>query len=90
MLCHNLQLDDELVKQAFRLAPVTSLSELVNFALQKLITTPPPRPLKVTEATGNPTLATNYRIQPVTLGAKLVNLDNIAEVLAIAEGEAYR
>lgn len=89
MLCHNLQLDDELVKQAFRLAPVTSLEELVNLALQKLIT-PPPRPLKVTEATGNPAIATNYRIQPVTLGAKLVNLDNIAEVLAIAEGEAYR
>lgn len=89
MLCHNLQLDDELVKQAFRLMPVTSLEELVNLALQQLIT-PPPRPLKVTEATGNPTLATNYRIQPVTLGAKLVNLDNIAEVLAIAEGEAYR
>jgi hypothetical protein len=89
MLCHNLQLDDELVKQALLLAPVKSLEELVNLALQKLIT-PPPRPFNLAESTRNLEIETDYRIQPVTLGAKLVSLDNIAEVLAIAEGESYK
>jgi hypothetical protein len=31
-----------------------------------------------------------YRTKPVRLGARLPNLDNTAEVLAVAEGEAYR
>ncbi|MBN2495065.1 MAG: hypothetical protein JXR96_10775 [Deltaproteobacteria bacterium] len=32
-----------------------------------------------------------YRIQPVSLGEpRLQNMDNIAEVIAVAEGERYR
>ena len=31
-----------------------------------------------------------YRIKPVHLGAKLPNLDNVAEILAATEGELYK
>jgi len=31
-----------------------------------------------------------YRIKPVSLGAKLPNLDNVAEILAATEGEMYK
>ena len=31
-----------------------------------------------------------YRIKPVHLGAKLPNLDNVAEILATTEGELYK
>jgi len=31
-----------------------------------------------------------YRIKPVHLGAKLSNLDNVAEVIAATEGELYK
>lgn len=31
-----------------------------------------------------------YRIKPVDLGASRMDLDNIAEVLAVAEGEDWR
>jgi len=30
-----------------------------------------------------------YRIKPVHLGAKLPNLDNVAEIIAATEGELY-
>ena len=33
---------------------------------------------------------TSYHTSPVRLGAKIPNLDNISEVLAISEGERYR
>ncbi len=31
-----------------------------------------------------------YRIKPVHLGAKLPNLDNVAEIIAATEGELYK
>jgi hypothetical protein len=31
-----------------------------------------------------------YRIKPVYLGAKLPNLDNVAEIIAATEGELYK
>lgn len=31
-----------------------------------------------------------YRLRPVRLGARLPDLDNVAEVLAAAEGESFR
>ncbi len=90
MLCQNLQLEDELVNQAVRLVSVNNLDELVNLALRKLVTSLQV-PLKSSvDLEAYREVETSYRIQPVTLGAKLPNLDNIHEVLAIAEGEAYR
>lgn len=39
----------------------------------------------------DPTPASRYRTQPVSLGAaRLPNLDNIADVLALTEGEEHR
>ena len=31
-----------------------------------------------------------YRLEAVALGPRLPNLDNIAEILVVAEGDAYR
>lgn len=31
-----------------------------------------------------------YRLEAVTLGPRLPNLDNISEILVVAEGDAYR
>jgi Ribbon-helix-helix protein, copG family len=59
----------------------TNLKSLVNEAIREYLTRRdrPPKTRK------------RYRIRPVSVGPSLVgNLDCVSEVLAIAEGEAYK
>jgi hypothetical protein len=59
----------------------TNLKSLVNEAIREYLTRRD-RPLKTRK---------RYRIRPVSVGPSLVgNLDCVSEVLAIAEGEAYK
>jgi hypothetical protein len=59
----------------------TSIRRLVNEAIREYLTRQerPPKARK------------RYRIRPVSVGPSLVgNLDCVSEILAIAEGEAYK
>jgi len=59
----------------------TSMRSLVNEAIREHLTRQE-RPPKVRK---------RYRIRPVSVGPSLVgNLDCVSEILAIAEGEAYK
>lgn len=78
-----LTLDDDVVALLKREQTRTRkpFKQLVNEALRASLTRPAPPKRR----------AAPYRIRPVSLGRCLVgSLDNVAEVLAIAEGEAYR
>jgi hypothetical protein len=78
-----LTLDDDVAKQLVQLQREgkRKFREIVNDALReglRQLQRPPKRRAK-------------YKIQPVALGpSKVGNLDNVAEALAVAEGEAYR
>jgi hypothetical protein len=55
----------------------TVVNEALRHGLRDMMTTPPPRKA--------------YTIRPVSLGrCRLPNVDNIAEVLALAEGDWYK
>jgi hypothetical protein len=58
----------------------TTLKGVINDALRRGLAGPEGAPARLA-----------YRIKPVHLGeSRLPSLDNVAEALAIAEGEAYR
>lgn len=76
-----LTLDDDvsaLLRQALKRRG-TTLKAVVNDALRRGL------------VVSNQIQRTRYRTEPVNLGrAKIGNLDNIGEVLAIADGDAHR
>ena len=74
-----LTLDDDVATRLKRLTGFSSFKEAVNVALRAgldQLESPAARP------------ETPYRIRPVKLGAKMTNIDNIAEILDIIEGDS--
>jgi hypothetical protein len=77
-----LTLDDDIARRLVQLqqARGLTLDEVVNTVLrtglEHLETRPPAQ--------------VPYRLTPVRLGPRLPDVDNIAEILAVIEGEGYR
>ena len=77
-----ITLDDDVAVaiEDLRRARGQSLKEVVNEALRQGL-----------RQLGDPPRSTRFRTRSVDLGRCLIgNVDNVAEVLAIAEGEAFR
>jgi hypothetical protein len=75
-----LTLDADIAQRLMQLqqARGLTLEEVVNTVLRTglaQLETPSPAP---------------YRLTPVWLGLRLLDLDNVAEILAVVEGEGYR
>ncbi len=78
-----LTIDEDVAVQLERLrrARDASLKDLINEALRR----------GLREMSAKPKPKKRFRTQVVDVGAVFIdNIDNIAEVLAIAEGEAYK
>ncbi len=78
-----LTIDDDVAAQLERVrrGRNVSLKELVNDALRR----------GLREMSAKPKPKKRFRTRVVDVGAVFIdNIDNIAEVLAIAEGEAYK
>jgi len=77
-----LTLDDDVAAALERLkkAREASLKELINEALRR----------GLRDMSAKPKRTGTFRTKAVTLGPARINLDNIAEALAISEGEAFR
>jgi hypothetical protein len=77
-----LTIDDDVAAQLERLgrARNASLKELVNEALRR----------GLREMATQPKKRQRFRTRAVDMGTPLVNIDNIAEVLAYAEGEGNK
>ena len=77
-----MTLDDDVAAQLERLRKRrdSSLKEVVNEALRK----------GLREMTEKPKRREPFRTRAFDLGRPLIPLDNIAEALAIAEGEDYK
>jgi hypothetical protein len=78
-----LTLDDDVAIRLTRLQQQSgrTFKDLVNTALRT--------GLDQFEAPPS-TARSPYHLQPVALGPRLPDLDNIADILAVAEGEGYR
>jgi hypothetical protein len=77
-----LTLDDDIASRLARLQQKSgqTLQEVVNTVLRTgldHLETPPPARVP-------------YRLTPIRLGPRLPDVDNIAELLAMAEGDGYR
>ena len=77
-----LTLDDDVAVQIERLrrARDMSLKDLVNDALRR----------GLREMTGKPKKAEPFRTRAFPMGQPFINLDNIAEAIAYAEGEGFK
>ena len=77
-----LTLDDDVAVQLERLrrARNASLKDLVNDALRR----------GLREMSAKPKKREPFRTQTFDMGPFLVNIDNVAEAIAYAEGEAYK
>jgi hypothetical protein len=77
-----LTLDDDIAVQLERLrrARNASLKDLVNEALRR----------GLRDMTAKPKKRERFRTQAFDLGPFLVNIDNVAEALAYAEGEGFK
>ena len=74
-----LTLDDDVAARLKRLDGFSSFKEAVNAALRAGLD-------QLEAPKTSPT--TPYRIRPVNLGPKMTNIDNIAEILDIIEGNS--
>ena len=74
-----LTLDDDVAARLKRLTGFSSFKEAVNAALRAGLD-------QLESPTKRPEIP--YRIHPVKLGAKMKNIDNIAEILDIIEGNS--
>ena len=77
-----LTLDDDVAVQLERLrrARDASLKDLVNEALR----------LGLREITATPKKRKQFRTRTFDMGPPLINIDNVAEAIAYAEGEGYK
>ena len=77
-----LTLDDDVAVQLERLrrARDVSLKELVNDALRR----------GLRELSAKPKKRAPFRTQASDMGKPLINIDNVAEAIAYAEGEGYK
>jgi hypothetical protein len=77
-----LTIDDDIAVQLDRLrrARDASLKDLINDALRR----------GLREMTSKPKKREPFRTQVFDLGPFLVNIDNVAEALAYAEGEGFK
>jgi hypothetical protein len=78
-----LTLDNDIATRLKRLSHQRnqSFKQTANEVLQAGLNLIEPKPVRHQEP---------YRIKPVHLGAKLPNLDNVAEIIAATEGELYK
>ena len=77
-----MTLDDDVAVQLERLrrARDANLKDLVNAALR----------LGLREMTAKPKKRKPFRTRTFDMGPPLVNIDNVAEAIAYAEGEGYK
>lgn len=77
-----LILDDEIVHRLVQLqqARGLTLDEVIHTVLQT----------GLAHLETRPAAPTPYRLTPVRLGPRLLAVDNVAECLAVAEGDGYR
>ena len=77
-----LTLDDDVAVQIERLrrARDVSLKELVNDALRR----------GLRELSAKPKKRKPFRTRTFDMGKPLINIDNVAEAIAYAEGEGYK
>jgi len=77
-----LTLEDDVAVQLDRLrrARDASLKDLVNEALR----------LGLREMTAKPKKRKPFRTKTFDMGPFLINIDNVAEAIALAEGEGYK
>jgi hypothetical protein len=77
-----LTLDDDVAVQLERLRRVrdTNLKDLVNEALRR----------GLREMTSKPKKRKSFQTRTFDMGPPLINIDNVAEALAYAEGEGYK
>ena len=77
-----LILDDDLARR------LTQLQQVRGLTLDEVINTVLRTGLEHLET--RPPMQTRYRLTPVHLGPRFPDVDNIAEILTVAEGDDYR